>query len=152
MLCNVADMKFFDIKDDCISYQPNVVNHLLQVSHPRMLPLLDSLSRELHKSTSTSLGSAITATQENYVSVRSDIFTSHSHLTFRNRASYIQDGHAPLPSRCCILYIFSINISTGYFKHAAHSPLFPSKCLLFHNATFFGSCIIHILRTECAKI
>jgi hypothetical protein len=27
-------------------------------------------------------------------------------LTFRNRAPYIKDGHAPLPSRCCILYIF----------------------------------------------
>jgi hypothetical protein len=27
----------------------------------------------------------------------------------------------PLPSRCCILYIFSTNISTEYFKHAAHS-------------------------------
>jgi hypothetical protein len=27
-------------------------------------------------------------------------------LTFRNRASYIKDGHAPLPSRCYILYIF----------------------------------------------
>jgi hypothetical protein len=38
------------------------------------------------------------------------------------------------------------------FKHAAHSPFFSSKCLLFHNATFFGSCIIHILHTGCAKI
>ena len=27
-----------------------------------------------------------------------------------------------------------------------------SKCRLFHNATFFGSCIIHILNTGCAKI
>jgi hypothetical protein len=74
-------------------------------------------------------------------------------LTFRNHAPYIQYGHAPLPSRCCILYIFFLtNISTAYFKHATHSPFFSSKCLLFHNATFFGSCIIHILHTECAKI
>ena len=29
---------------------------------------------------------------------------------------------------------------------------FSSKCRLFHNATFFGSCVIHILYTECAKI
>jgi hypothetical protein len=28
---------------------------------------------------------------------------------------------------------------------------FSSKCRLFHYATFFGSCIIHILHTECAK-
>jgi hypothetical protein len=36
---------------------------------------------------------------------------------------------------------------------AAHSPIFfSSKCRLFHNATFFGSCIIHILNTGRAKI
>jgi len=28
---------------------------------------------------------------------------------------------------------------------------FSSKCSLFHNANLFGSCIIHILYTECAK-
>ena len=27
-----------------------------------------------------------------------------------------------------------------------------SKCSLFHNANLFGSCIIHILYTGCAKI
>ena len=26
------------------------------------------------------------------------------------------------------------------------------KCSLFHNSNLFGSCIIHILYTECAKI
>ena len=31
---------------------------------------------------------------------------------------------APLTSRCCILYIYSTNIRTEYFKHAAHSPYF----------------------------
>ena len=50
------------------------------------------------------------------------------------------------------IYIYSTNISTEYFKHAAHSPFFSSKCRLFHNATFFGSCIIHILHAGCAKI
>jgi hypothetical protein len=29
---------------------------------------------------------------------------------------------------------------------------FSSKCRLFHNATLFGSCIINILNTGCAKI
>jgi hypothetical protein len=46
---------------------------------------------------------------------------------------------------------FSTNKSIEYFKHAAHSPFFSSKCLLFQNATFFGSCIIHILRTGVLK-
>ena len=27
-----------------------------------------------------------------------------------------------------------------------------SRCRLFHNAIFYGSCNIHILNTECAKI
>jgi len=31
---------------------------------------------------------------------------------------------ALLTSRCCILYIYSTNIRTEYFKHAAHSPFF----------------------------
>jgi hypothetical protein len=51
-----------------------------------------------------------------------------------------------------IFFFFFTNISTEYFKHAAHSPFFSSKCRLFHNATFFGSCIINILHTACAKI
>jgi len=29
---------------------------------------------------------------------------------------------------------------------------FSSKCILFHNSNVFGSCIIHILYTGCAKI
>ena len=29
---------------------------------------------------------------------------------------------------------------------------FSSKCSLFHDSNLFGSCIIHILYTECAKI
>ena len=29
---------------------------------------------------------------------------------------------------------------------------FSSKCNLFHNSSVFGSCIIHILYTGCAKI
>ena len=59
----------------------------------------------------------------------------------------------PLTSKRCILYIYSTNIGTEYFKHALYSPfLFSSKCSLFHNANLFGSCIIQILYTECAKI
>ena len=60
---------------------------------------------------------------------------------------------APLTSKRCILYIYSTNIGTEYFKHALYSPLFFSaKCSLFHNANLFGSCIIHILYTGCAEI
>jgi hypothetical protein len=60
---------------------------------------------------------------------------------------------APLTSKHSILYIYSTNVGTEYFKHALYSPFFfSSKCSLFHNANLFGSCIIHILYTECAEI
>ena len=59
---------------------------------------------------------------------------------------------APLTSKCFILYIYSSNIDTKYFKHGIYSQFFPPKCSLFHNSNVFGSCIIHILYTECAKI
>ena len=38
----------------------------------------------------------------------------------------------PLPSKHPILYIFSTNIRTEFFKHAAHSPFFPLQ-----NAVYF---------------
>ena len=48
---------------------------------------------------------------------------------------------------------YSTNIRTEYFKHAAHSPFFfSSKCRLFHNSTFFGSCVIHIIYTDVLKL
>ena len=59
---------------------------------------------------------------------------------------------APLTSKRCILYIYSTNIGTEYFKHALYSPFFFLFKMQFHNANLFGSCIIHILYTECAKI
>ena len=60
---------------------------------------------------------------------------------------------AQLTSRRGILNIYSTNILTEYFKHVAHFPFFlSSRCRLFHNAIFFGSCNIHILNTGCAKI
>jgi len=52
---------------------------------------------------------------------------------------------APLTSKRCILYIYSTNIGTEYFKHGIYSPFFlSSKCSLFYNSNLFGSCIIHI--------
>ena len=74
-------------------------------------------------------------------------------LTFKNRASYTQDRRIATLQMLHLIYIFfSTTISTEYFRHAAHSPFFSSKCRLFHNVTFSGSCIIHILHTGYAKI
>ena len=46
-----------------------------------------------------------------------------------------------------ILYIYSTNIGTEYFKHGIYSPFFfcLQNAVLLHNSNIFGSCIIHIL-------
>jgi hypothetical protein len=48
---------------------------------------------------------------------------SNGHFSFRT---------APLTYRCCIFFIYSTDIRTEYFKHAAHSPFFPLQ-----NAFYF---------------
>jgi hypothetical protein len=60
-------------------------------------------------------------------------------LNFKNRVSYIWDGRTATLHMYAFYIFFSKSISTEYFKHGAH-------------ATFFGSCVIHILHRKCAKI
>ena len=49
-------------------------------------------------------------------------------------------------------YLFN-KYTTEYFKHAALSPFFPPQnAVYFIMLTLFGSCIIGILPTGCAKI
>ena len=44
---------------------------------------------------------------------------------------------APLTSKCCILYIYSTNASTEYFKHGIYSPFFPlQNSVCFINLTY----------------
>ena len=51
---------------------------------------------------------------------------------------------ALLTSRCCILYIIQ-QIHLQNSLNMLHNLLFfSSKCRLFHNANYFGSCVIHI--------
>jgi len=60
-----------------------------------------------------------------------------------------------LTSKRCILYIYSTNIVTEYFKRGIYSPFFPLQnavCSIILTYFVFGSCIIHILYTGCAKI
>jgi hypothetical protein len=51
---------------------------------------------------------------------------------------------APLTSKSCILYIYSTNIGTEYFKHAPYSPFFPLQnavCFIMLN------CVVPVLFT-----
>jgi hypothetical protein len=64
---------------------------------------------------------------------------------------YIGQAHRYPPNSP--FYIFFQQIYILNFLNMLHTiQFFSSKCCLFHNATFFGSCIIHILHTGCAKI
>ena len=51
---------------------------------------------------------------------------------------------APLTSKRCILYIYSTNLGTEYFKHALYSPFFPLQ-----NAVCFImlTCLVPVLFT-----
>jgi len=44
---------------------------------------------------------------------------------------------APLTAKCCILYIYSTNIRTEYFKRGMYSPFFPlQNAVCFINLTY----------------
>ena len=71
-------------------------------------------------------------------------------LTFRNLASYIQDGRKitlQMPH-----FTFIQQISVPNILNMLYNLHFSSKCRLFHNANLFGFCITHILNTGYAKI
>ena len=72
-------------------------------------------------------------------------------LTFRNLASYIQDGRKitlQMPNFIFIQQIPVLNIlNMPYNFH-----FLSSKCRLFHNAALFGFCITHILNTGVLKL
>jgi len=51
------------------------------------------------------------------------------YLTFKNRASYIQDGRTATLQVLHFFNILSTTINVEYFKHAAHSSFFLFKML-----------------------
>jgi len=60
--------------------------------------------------------------QNKYInSIRSHKFTIIKPLTLNDPYS---SRTAPLTSKCCILYIYSRNVGTEYFKHGINSPFF----------------------------
>ena len=50
------------------------------------------------------------------------------------------------------IYLFNKYRYLIFSTRSVLSVFLSSKCSLFHNGNLFGSCIIHILYTECAKI
>jgi len=69
--------------------------------------------------------------------VRAEVKETLGDLNMQSDCKFIvnplmpNDNHsgrtAPLTSKCCILYIYSTNIGTEYFKHGIYSPFFLFK-------------------------
>jgi hypothetical protein len=73
-------------------------------------------------------------------------------LTLRSLTTYI-GRTAPLTSKRCILYIYSTNIGTEYFKHGIYSPLLSSsKCSLFHNSNYLVPVLFTFYIQEVLKL
>ena len=74
-------------------------------------------------------------------------FGGHIFRRLRRQESYINlltpnDDYsgrtAPLTSKCSVLYIYSTNICTDYFKRGIYSPFFPlQNAVCFTNLTYF---------------
>ena len=57
---------------------------------------------------------------------------------------------APLTSKRCILYIYSTNISTEYFKHGIYSPFFiSSKCSFFFMILTYSVPVLFTFYIQC---
>jgi predicted membrane protein len=62
-----------------------------------------------------------------------EYLSNHSYkLKHLTPSGHFSGRTAPLTSRRCILYIYSTDIRTKYFKHATHSPFLPLQ-----NAVYF---------------
>ena len=60
---------------------------------------------------------------------------------------------APLTSKVSFYIFIQQILVLNILNMVYYSPFFFSlRCSLFHNSNVFGSCIIHILYIECAKI
>jgi hypothetical protein len=78
-------------------------------------------------------------------SLRSQLYTQDASKLNRLTPNDPYMGRtAPLTSKRCILYIYSTNIDTEYFKHALYSPFFPLQ-----NAVCFImlTCLVPVLFT-----
>jgi hypothetical protein len=73
-------------------------------------------------------------------------------LTLRNRRFYTQDGHTAALQTLPFMYFFNQYMYWIFLNMLHNLHFFLFKIPFISYATFFGSCIIRILHTGCAKI
>jgi thiosulfate reductase cytochrome b subunit len=77
----------------------------------------------------------------------------HSRINHLTPNGHFGGRTAPLTSRRLIFFIYSTNIHTEYFKHAAHSPFFPlQNVVYFIMLPFLVPVLFTFFYTGCAKI
>jgi len=60
---------------------------------------------------------------------------------------------APLTSKRCILYIYSTNTGTEYFKHDTYSPFFPlQNAVYFINLTYLDPLLFTFYIQDVLKL
>ena len=60
-----------------------------------------------------------------YLQLSSETFFMLRRINLLTPNDHYRGRTAPLTSKRCILYIYSTNIGTEYFKHGIYSPFFP---------------------------
>ena len=79
--------------------------------------------------------------------------TSHQHSINLQTPNVNYSGRTASLASKVAFYIFIQQIQVLNILNMVYTlRFFSSKCSLFHNSNEFGSCIIHILYTGCAKI
>jgi hypothetical protein len=58
-------------------------------------------------------------------------YCDHLRINHLTPNGHLSGRTAPLTYRCCIFFIYPTNIRTEYFKHAAHSPFYPPKNIVY---------------------
>jgi hypothetical protein len=133
-----------------VSLQLNHIN-FLQWFDVRFVSYSRTLSTVTDLNTTQQVASKFLYLCSSYRCVTSEFY---SHL---GTVRPIYRTGTPLPSKHPMLYIFSTNRYTDFVKHAARSLFFflslsLQNAVYFITLPFFGSYIICILHTGCAKI
>jgi len=85
--------------------------------------------------------------------VTSKTFIKFLHINLLTPNDDYSGRTAPLTSKCYILYIYSTNIGTEYFKHGIYSPFFPlQNAVCFINLTYLVPVLFTFYIKDVLKI